>query len=59
MRLLNCASALTAVALLAVPPIIAVDAAETAKAILKDTKGLRLVHPDPRRSAASAFATAL
>ena len=39
MKLLNCASALTAVALLAVPPIIGVEAAETAKAMLKDAKG--------------------
>jgi Cu-Zn family superoxide dismutase len=39
MKLLNCASVLTALAVLSVPPIIAVDAAETAKAMLKDTKG--------------------
>jgi len=39
MKLLNCASVLTAVAMLSVPPIIAVEAAETAKAMLKDAKG--------------------
>jgi Cu-Zn family superoxide dismutase len=39
MKLLNCASVLTALAVLSVPPIIAVDAADTAKAMLKDTKG--------------------
>jgi superoxide dismutase, Cu-Zn family len=39
MKLLHCASVLTAVALLSVPPIIAVEAAETAKAMLKDAKG--------------------
>jgi hypothetical protein len=39
MKLLNCASVLTAVAGLSVPPIIAVEAAETAKAMLKDAKG--------------------
>ena len=39
MKLLNCASVLTAVAVLSVPSIIAVDAAETAKAMLKDAKG--------------------
>jgi Cu-Zn family superoxide dismutase len=39
MKLLNCASVLTAVAVLSVPPIIAVEAAETAKAMLKDAKG--------------------
>ena len=36
MKLLNCASVLTAVAVLSVPPIIAVEAAETAKAMLKE-----------------------
>jgi Cu-Zn family superoxide dismutase len=39
MKLLNCVSVLTAVAGLSVPPIIAVEAAETAKAMLKDAKG--------------------
>jgi superoxide dismutase, Cu-Zn family len=39
MKVLNCAWALTAVALLSVPPIIGVEAAETAKAMLKDAKG--------------------
>ena len=39
MKLLNCASVLTALAALSVPPIIAVEAAETAKAVLKDAKG--------------------
>ena len=39
MKLLNCASVLTAFAVLSVPPIIAVEAAETAKAVLKDAKG--------------------
>ena len=39
MKLLNCALVLTAVAVLSVPPIIAVEAAETATAMLKDAKG--------------------
>ncbi len=39
MKLLNCASVLTAVALLSSHPIVAVEAAETAKAVLKDAKG--------------------
>jgi superoxide dismutase, Cu-Zn family len=39
MKLLNCALVLTAVAMLSVLPIIAVEAAETAKAMLKDAKG--------------------
>ena len=39
MKLLNCASVLTALAVLSVPSIIAVEAAETAKAMLKDAKG--------------------
>jgi superoxide dismutase, Cu-Zn family len=39
MKLLNCASVLTAVAVLSVPPIIVVEAADTAKAMLKDAKG--------------------
>jgi Cu-Zn family superoxide dismutase len=39
MKLLNCASVLTAVAMLSMPPIIAVEAAERAKAMLKDAKG--------------------
>jgi superoxide dismutase, Cu-Zn family len=39
MKLFNCLSVLTAVAILSVPPIIAVEAAETAKAMLKDAKG--------------------
>jgi Cu-Zn family superoxide dismutase len=39
MKLLKCASLLTAFAILPVPSIIAVEAAETAKAMLKDAKG--------------------
>ena len=39
MKLLNCASVVTALAVLSVPSIIAVEAAETAKAMLKDAKG--------------------
>jgi superoxide dismutase, Cu-Zn family len=39
MKLLRCASLLTAIAILSVPSIIAVEAAETAKAMLKDAKG--------------------
>jgi superoxide dismutase, Cu-Zn family len=38
MKLLKCASLLTAIAILSVPSIIAVEAAETAKAMLKDAK---------------------
>jgi Cu-Zn family superoxide dismutase len=39
MKLLRCASLLAAIAILSVPSIIAVEAAETAKAMLKDAKG--------------------
>jgi superoxide dismutase, Cu-Zn family len=39
MKFFHCASVLTAVALLSVPPIIVLEAAETAKAVLKDAKG--------------------
>ncbi len=39
MKLLKCASVLTAAALLSAPPITAVEAAKTAKAMLKDAKG--------------------
>jgi Cu-Zn family superoxide dismutase len=39
MKLLKCASLLTAIAILPVPSIIAVEAADTAKAVLKDAKG--------------------
>jgi superoxide dismutase, Cu-Zn family len=39
MKLLRCASLLTAIAILSVPSISAVEAAETAKAMLKDAKG--------------------
>ena len=39
MKLLRCASLLAAIAILSVPSIIAVEAAETAKAVLKDAKG--------------------
>jgi len=36
---LNCASVLTAVAVLSVPPTVAVEASEAAKAMLRDAKG--------------------
>jgi Cu-Zn family superoxide dismutase len=39
MKLLRCASLMTAIAILSVPSIIAVEAAETAKAMLRDAKG--------------------
>jgi superoxide dismutase, Cu-Zn family len=39
MKLLRCASLLTAIAILSVPSIIAVEAAETARAMLRDAKG--------------------
>jgi Cu-Zn family superoxide dismutase len=39
MKLLRCASLLAATAILSVPSTIAVEAAETAKAMLKDAKG--------------------
>ena len=59
MKLVNFASVLTAVAVLSVPPI-TVDAAETAKAMLKDANGQEAgsasFNADPRRSAAAAFA---
>jgi hypothetical protein len=46
MKLLNCASVLTALAVLSVPPIIAVEAAETAKAVLKDATVFLLDQPN-------------
>jgi hypothetical protein len=47
MKLLNLASVVTAVALLSVPPIRAAEAAEAAKAMLKDANGQDAGFPYP------------